>query len=297
MKQESKVLEMNNRMYFMFSKLAWFNKLNEAGVYKVPLLGKEDQNDLIQEFLKRYDRHYIHKNHSYIGSATPKVQGLGEVLSEPINRIKSWNFTDILVRGYSHDFRIIIYLLLSIGFTLWFHSHPVHIPQIELCREIVQQPYVYTITHSILSSSQHLRIEPTKCILKKIPSILTPATDFYFDTSTTIVKYIKHNYYPGWSELKHIRPEELGKCRLLNEKIIELLGFLALRVSIVFDPLDIVPLDIVEKSAEDVGKLMEDFNDTAKGRLAKRGKCQLISIVVVILLMSLVESTPASIPS
>lgn len=279
-------------MYFMFSKLPWFNNLNEAGVYKVPLLAKEDQNDLIQEFLKRYDRHYIHNNKSDIGTPTHKVQGLGEVLSVPINGIKSWNFTDLLVRGYRHDFRIIIYLLLSIGFTLWFNSHPVHIPQIELCREIVQQPYVYTITHSILSSSQHLRIEPTKCILKKIPSILTPSTDFDFDTSSTTVKYIKHHYYPCWSELKHIRPEELGKSRLLNEKVIELLGSLALRLTIVFDP-----MDIVQKSAEDVGKLLEDFNDTAKGRMAKRGKCQLISMVVVILLMSLVESTPASIPS
>lgn len=279
---------MKNTMHFMFSKLPWFNNLNSAAVYKVPLLAKEDQNDLIQEFLKRYDRHYIHNKHSSVGTA----KGLAEVLSEPINGIKCWNFTDILVRGYSHDFRIIIYLLLSIGFTLWFNSHPVHVPQIELCREIIQQPYVYTITHSILSSSQHLRIEPTKCILKKIPSILTPSTDFDFDTSNTSVTYIKHHYYPGWSELKHIRPEELRKSILLNERVISLLGSLSLSLTIVFDP-----LDIVQKSAEDVGKLLEDFNDTAKGRMAKRGKCQLISMVIVILLMSLVESTPASIPS
>jgi hypothetical protein len=259
--------------------------MNSAGLYKLPVIAKEQENNLffVEEFLKKYDRYYIHNKKSYVATG----KGLGEVLSEPINTIKSSNFTDILVRGYTHDFRIIIFILLSFGFTLWLNSNPLQIPQIELCREIVQQPYVYIITHSILSSSQHMRIEPTKCILKKIPSFLTPSTDFDFDTSTTTVKYIKHHYYPGWSELKHIQPEELGKSILLNEKVISLLGSLTL----VFDP-----LDILQKCAEDVGKSLEDFNDTAQGRMAKRGKCKFISMVIVILLMSLVESPPVSIP-
>ena len=272
-------------MHFLFSKLPWFNHLNSTAVYKLPLIAMEHQNDFlfIQEFLKRYDRYYIHNKKSYVGTG----KGLEELLSEPINGIKSWNFMDILVRGYTHDFRIIIYLLLTIGFTLWFNSSPVHIPQIELCREIVQQPYVYIITHSILSSSQHMRIEPTKCILKKIPSILTPLTDFDFDTSSTTVKYIKHYYYHGWSELKHIRPEELGDSILLNKRVKSLLGSLTL----VFDP-----LDILQQSAEAVGQSLEDFNDITECHMLKRRKSQVISMVIVILLMSLVESTPASIP-
>lgn len=268
----------------MFTKSPWFNKMNLAGVYKVALLAKEHKNDLLQEFINRYDRHYIHNKNSYVGT----TKGLPEVLQEPKNRIKTWNFTDILVRGYTHDFRIIIYLLLTFGFTLWLNSDPLHIPQIELCREIVQQPYVYIITHSILSSSQHMRIEPTKCILRKIPSFLTPSTDFYFDTSTTTVKYIKHQYYPGWSELTHIRPEELGYSILLNNRVKSLLRSLTL----VFDP-----LDILQQSAEAVGQSLEDFKDTAECRMKKRINSQLISMVIVILLMSLVESTPASILS
>lgn len=276
---------MFNTINLMFTKSPWFNTFNSAAVYKLPLLAKEHKNYLLLEFLKRYDRHYIHNKNSYVG--TPK--GLQELLlEEPINRIKTFNFTDILVRGYTHDFRIIIYLLLTFGFTLWFNSEPLHIPQFELCREIVQQPYVYRITHSILSSSQHMRIESTKCILKKIPSFLTPSTDFDFDTSITTVKYIKHHYYPGWSELKHIRPDELGNSILLNNRVQSLLRSLTL----VFDP-----LDILQQSAEAVGQSLEDCNDTAECRMKKRRKSQLISMVIVILLMSLVESTPASIAS
>lgn len=66
--------------------------------------------------------------------------GLADVMSSS-QRLNKINFTD--VRGYTHYFWVILYVLLIMGFTLWLNSKPLEIPL------ILDPKWVTSITDSI----------------------------------------------------------------------------------------------------------------------------------------------------
>lgn len=139
------ILEMKNLIKLMDSKSAWFNKRIPVGEYKTVAPAKELIPDNLKDFLHKYDNNsvYIHNISSVIGT----VSGLADLFIESSERMKRINLRGLLVRGYTHDWRIIIYILITTGFTLWFNSEPLEVPQIEYTRHIIHHPYFYQISH------------------------------------------------------------------------------------------------------------------------------------------------------
>lgn len=84
-------------MNLINAKSTWFNKRILLGGYIPIAPAKEHLSISLKEFIKRYDRLYIHKKLSVI----ERGKGLAEVLYLVNDRIKTANFTDLLVRGYT----------------------------------------------------------------------------------------------------------------------------------------------------------------------------------------------------
>lgn len=190
------------------AKSTWFNKRIPLGGYIPIAPAKEHLSISLKEFINRYDRLYIHKRSSVI----ERGKGLAEVLYLVNDRIKTANFTDLLVRGYRHDFRIIIYLILCFGFTLWFNTNPLKIPQIEVTHSVISSPYIYDIGKYLLNFNQCRVMESTSCLISKIEPHLLPIWPFDFDSSTIKdVKYVKEDYNQGLTEVLRITPFKLSK--------------------------------------------------------------------------------------
>lgn len=52
-----------------------------------------------------------------------RVMGVGDILGRSA-KVRSFSFSDLLCRGYTHDFRVIVCLTLVFGFWIWYNNIP-----------------------------------------------------------------------------------------------------------------------------------------------------------------------------
>lgn len=277
---------MKNTFYnLLIDKSRWFNTIMGLPKFQAIAPAKEHLSISLKEFLNGYDRLYIHKKTTVIEG----VKGLAQLLdTERYSKIKTVNFTDLLVRGYTHDFRIIIYILLSFGLTLWFNTEPFKIPQILHTHSVISTGgYIYEVGKQVLNFNQSSVTESTRCIINQIPPHLLPIWPFDFDSSTITIKYILEDFNQGLTEVLRICPDKLCK-RMCLIHLAEARGYMDL----VFDP-----LGMNAYSSEYVDIHRQDWIETQQSHETKRVKSTLFFMGISILLMGLIESSGCGISS
>jgi len=275
----------NTTLNLLNSKSRCFNTIKGLPNLKPIAPAKEHLSTSLREYINKYDRLYIHKKSTFIEG----VKGLGELLYiEKYCKIKTVNFTDLLIRGYTHDFRIIIYFLLSFGLTVWFDTHPFKIPQIELTHSVISTGNIYEIGKHVLNFNQSSVMESTRCLIIKIEPHLCPIWPFDFDSSTLKnIQYILEDFNQGLTEVLRVSPHKVTR-RLCLMHLAEARG----EMDFLFDPLGLTPY-----SPEDIDLTRQDWIETRASHDKKRAMSTLFFMGVGILLMGLIESSGCGIAS
>jgi hypothetical protein len=265
----------------MDSKSAWFNKRIPDGKYKPSAPSKDLLPSNLKDFINKYENDiYIHKKPLVVGTA---IGGLTDVLKDsPVRRIRSMNnIIDILIRGYTHDWRIIIYILLTTGFTLWFNNNPFEVPQIEYTSSIIHHGYLYQISHLLMNLDRpnEVLIPSTSNFISQLPYSVSPST-FVRCFNPVEIEYVKESFNQGWTSHEHIKPNELVKAIADLE---------------ITKPLHFDPLGWNNNREECLNRATNDWVTTCESHNTMRAKSFIICSGIIILLMTLAESTPGSI--
>lgn len=200
------ILDNKNLFRLLNSKSTWFNNTIMRGRYTPIAPDKQVLPPKVRDYILQ-NAGYIHK----IKKDTVETGcGLASVLLNSSSRIRSIQVRDLLIRGYTHDWRIIIYILLTTGFTLWFNNDTCDIPQIEYTSNLFHNSFLYQVSHLIMNLEQtNADLRPSSsCFIGKIPSYISEYV-ISQNCNSIEVAYVKETFNNGWSQLQHIRPNEL----------------------------------------------------------------------------------------